>query len=92
MIFNDFARPGRPYEPSLTPGPVPEPVFAFLNAWRGPGRQARPDLGQAGVSAAAPSTMPLINTINSKILAGEMYKALKETKRLIDYQSELLAT
>jgi flagellar protein FlbT len=42
------------------------------------------------VLAAAPSTMPFIDAINSKILTGEMYKALKEAKRLIDYETELL--
>jgi len=42
------------------------------------------------VMAAAPSTATLIDNINSKILTGEMYKALKEARRLIDYETELL--
>ena len=40
---------------------------------------------------AAPSTWPLIEDINNHILTGEMYKALKETKKLIAYEEELLA-
>ena len=40
---------------------------------------------------AAPSMWPLIETVNNHILTGEMYKALKETKKLIAYEEELLA-
>ena len=40
---------------------------------------------------AAPSTWPLIEAINNHILTGEMYKALKDTKKLIAYEEELLA-
>jgi flagellar protein FlbT len=40
---------------------------------------------------AAPSTWPLIEAINNHILTGEMYKALKDTKKLIAYEGELLA-
>jgi flagellar protein FlbT len=40
---------------------------------------------------AAPSTWPLIEAINNHILTGEMYKALKEIKKLIAYEEELLA-
>jgi flagellar biosynthesis repressor protein FlbT len=40
---------------------------------------------------AAPSTWPLIETINNHILTGEMYKALKVAKKLIAYEEELLA-
>ena len=40
---------------------------------------------------AAPSTWPLVEAINNHILTGEMYKALKETKKLIAYEEELLA-
>ena len=40
---------------------------------------------------AAPSTWPLIESINNHILTGEMYKALKDTKKLIAYEEELLA-
>lgn len=43
------------------------------------------------VMAAAPSTATFIDNINSKILTGEMYKALKEARRLIDYETELLS-
>src|SRR5690242_19798691 len=39
---------------------------------------------------AAPSTWALIEIINNHILTGEMYKALKETKKLIAYEGELL--
>jgi flagellar protein FlbT len=40
---------------------------------------------------AAPSTWPYIESINNHILTGEMYKALKDAKKLIAYEEELLA-
>ena len=40
---------------------------------------------------AAPSTWAIIQSINNHILTGEMYKALKHTKKLIAYEEELLA-
>jgi flagellar biosynthesis repressor protein FlbT len=40
---------------------------------------------------AAPSTWALVEGINNHILTGEMYKALKEAKKLIAYEEELLA-
>ena len=39
---------------------------------------------------AAPSTWPFIESINNQILTGNLYKALKEAKRLIAYEEELL--
>src|SRR4051812_23413809 len=39
---------------------------------------------------AAPSAWPLIQGINNQILTGEMYKALKAAKKLINYEQELL--
>ncbi len=39
---------------------------------------------------AAPSTWPTVEAINNHILTGELYKALKETKKLIAYEEELL--
>jgi flagellar protein FlbT len=39
---------------------------------------------------AAPSTWPRIECINNHILTGELYKALKHTKKLIAYEAELL--
>ncbi len=39
---------------------------------------------------AAPSTWQFIATINNHILTGELYKALKEAKKLIAYESELI--
>lgn len=42
------------------------------------------------VLAAAPSTRPYFNSINNHILTGMLYKALKETHRLIEYEKELL--
>jgi flagellar protein FlbT len=39
---------------------------------------------------AAPSTWPQIEIINNQILTGDMYKALKEAKKLITYEQELL--
>jgi flagellar biosynthesis repressor protein FlbT len=38
---------------------------------------------------AAPSTWPLIEAINNHILSGELYKALKQSRKLIDYEQEL---
>lgn len=42
------------------------------------------------VLAAAPSTHPYFDRINNHILTGMLYKALKETQRLIEYEKELL--
>jgi flagellar protein FlbT len=39
---------------------------------------------------AAPSALPLIDSINNHILTGEMYKALKDARKLIAYEEELL--
>jgi flagellar protein FlbT len=39
---------------------------------------------------AAPSTWPYIENINNHILTGEMYKALKQARKLIAYEQELL--
>jgi flagellar protein FlbT len=39
---------------------------------------------------AAPSTWPYIESINNHILTGQMYKALKEAKKLIAYERELM--
>src|SRR6266849_4805008 len=39
---------------------------------------------------AAPSTWPLIESINNHILTGKMYKALKDAKKLIAYEQELM--
>ena len=38
---------------------------------------------------AAPSTGPYIESINNHILTGEMYKALKQVRKLIAYEQEL---
>ena len=40
---------------------------------------------------AAPSTWQFIEVINNQILTGNLYKALKEAKKLIAYEEELLA-
>jgi len=40
---------------------------------------------------AAPSTTQLVDEINNEILTGELYKALKAAKKLIQYEQELLA-
>lgn len=39
---------------------------------------------------AAPSTWPHIEAINNHILTGELYKALKEAKKLIAYERDLI--
>src|SRR6266516_3059909 len=41
---------------------------------------------------AAPSTWPYIEGINNNILNGDLYRALKEAKKLIAYEAQLLAT
>lgn len=43
------------------------------------------------VVEAAPSTTPFIDDINSNILTGSLYKALKATKALIEYEGSLLS-
>ena len=43
------------------------------------------------VMEAAPSTGPYIESVNNLILTGSLYKALKEAKKLIDYERELMA-
>jgi flagellar protein FlbT len=40
---------------------------------------------------AAPSTKAYFDRINNQILTGNIYKALKETQALIEYEKELLA-
>jgi flagellar protein FlbT len=42
------------------------------------------------VLAAAPSTRPYFDQINNSLLTGQYYKALKDTRRLIEYEQELL--
>ena len=42
------------------------------------------------ITSAAPSVWPYIETINNRILTGDVYKALKESGRLITYEQELL--
>ncbi|MBM3526946.1 MAG: flagellar biosynthesis repressor FlbT [Alphaproteobacteria bacterium] len=39
---------------------------------------------------AAPSMWPYIEAINNQILTGNLYKALKEGRKLIGYESELI--
>jgi flagellar protein FlbT len=38
---------------------------------------------------AAPSTWPFIESINNLILRSELYKALKQSRKLIEYEQEL---
>jgi flagellar protein FlbT len=42
------------------------------------------------ITQAAPSMWSLIESINNQILTGELYKALREVKKLITYEQELL--
>ncbi len=42
------------------------------------------------ITLAVPSMWPLIESINNQILTGELYKALREVKKLITYERELL--
>jgi len=43
------------------------------------------------LTEAAPSAWPYIESINNHILMGEMYKALKDAKKLIVYEQELVS-
>lgn len=43
------------------------------------------------IVTAAPSTIQLVDQINNEILTGELYKALKAAKKLIQYEQELLS-
>lgn len=43
------------------------------------------------IVTAAPSTTPLVDEINNEILTGQLYKALKAAKRLIQYEQDLIA-
>ena len=43
------------------------------------------------IVTTAPSTTPIVDQINNEILTGELYKALKAAKKLIQYEQELLA-
>lgn len=42
------------------------------------------------VLEAAPSTSERLDEINNRILTGQMYKALKEARKLIEYERELM--
>jgi flagellar biosynthesis repressor protein FlbT len=42
------------------------------------------------LTAAAPSTWPYVENINNQILTGNLYKALKEARKLIAYEEKLL--
>ena len=43
-----------------------------------------------GIAEAAPGTRPFIDSINNRILTGELYEALKEARKLIAYERELV--
>ncbi len=43
------------------------------------------------IAEAAPSTIPYIDRINNEILTGSLYKALKRTRELIEYEGGLFA-
>ena len=43
------------------------------------------------IQDAAPSTTAMICAINENIIGGTYFKALKDAKRLIDYERELIA-
>jgi flagellar protein FlbT len=40
--------------------------------------------------AAVPSSAEIVNQINNEILTGQLYKALKASQRLIEYEQDLL--
>jgi len=43
------------------------------------------------ITKAAPSVWPLVESINNLILTGDMYKALKHAKKLVNYEEELVS-
>ena len=43
------------------------------------------------IVTAAPSTTQLVDEINNEILTGQLYKALRAAKRLIQYEQDLIA-
>jgi flagellar protein FlbT len=40
---------------------------------------------------AAPSSTDIVNQINNEILTGQLYKALKASQRLIEYEQDLIS-
>jgi flagellar protein FlbT len=40
---------------------------------------------------AAPSTTPIVDEINNEILTGQLYKALRAAKKLIQYEQDILS-
>lgn len=40
--------------------------------------------------AAVPSSAEIVNQINNEILTGQLYKALKASQRLIEYEQDLI--
>lgn len=43
------------------------------------------------IAAAAPSTKSILDKISEQIVSGDFYHALKLTRKLIDYEEELLS-
>lgn len=43
------------------------------------------------ITAAAPSTKSILDKISEQIVSGDFYQALKLTRKLIDYEEELLS-
>jgi flagellar protein FlbT len=43
------------------------------------------------ITAAAPSTKTILDKISEQIVSGDFYQALKLTRKLIDYEEELLS-
>ncbi len=41
--------------------------------------------------AAVPSSADIVNQINNEILTGQLYKALKASQRLIEYEQDLIS-
>ena len=41
--------------------------------------------------AAVPSAAEIVNQINNEILTGQLYKALKASQRLIEYEQDLIS-
>ena len=64
------------------------PAKAFYGLWSALRRLRRS--ASFDIVQAAPSTWGYVESINNRILTGDLYKALKEARNLVHYEQELL--
>ena len=77
--------------PEQADSPAKRIYLAVQFMYTSKSRRTTTRLSSAGPRDAqsAPSARPFIDSINNRILTGELYKALKETRKLIAYEKEL---